>query len=419
MFSVALSGLRGASKELGVTSNNIANVNTTGFKGSRAEFGDLYTNSIYSDPKTTAGSGVETTNIRQSFLDGAMSSTGNSLDLAIGGQGFFMVSNSRETLDPAYTRAGQFGVDDSGFVVNSNNQYLMGFQVDDATGEVTSTSASTTQPLFVNEVYGQPEATSRIEIAANLNSAENDIAIGLFDPSQPNTFSHTTSTVTLDSLGNTHLFEVYYIKTDSVNNTWETRGFLDGTALTPSGSEQIVFDPTGELNTPANGEMSYDPVILANGSDPLNLTVDYSPVIGNPTTQYSAEFYVNYIDDNGSATGRLNGLEITDEGLLQAKYTNGEARNIGKLVLADFTNPEGLRNIGGTSWAESNESGSARLGEPMSGRLGSIQSGTLEGSNVDMTSQLIVLIQAQRNFQANAKSIEAGSNITQTIINLS
>ncbi len=417
-FAIALSGLNAANSELSVASNNIANVGTHGFKGSRAEFSDVYSVNAFSTSKTAIGSGVLLSQVRQQFNQGSLAYTDNGLDLAINGGGFFMTSVEQGTLDPSYTRAGSFGVNSTGYVVNSQGQYLQTFPVDPNDGTVISTSFSSATALQVPDSFGAPSATNQVTMGVNLPSGSPDIPIGNFDPTDGSTYTQTTSTTVYDSLGNPHTHQVYFIKTDSANNQWEVRNYLDSTPMTPSGSETLNFNPSGILTTPASGTIVYNPQTLTNGANPLSLTVNLTDPLGTDTTQFSSPFSIASLTQNGAGTGRLNGLEVTEEGIIQANYTNGESRALGKLVIADFPNAEGLRQVGNTMWRETVSSGQVLVGEANTGRFGSIQASALETSNVELTSQLVKLITAQRNFQASAKSIETSNTVTQTIINI-
>ncbi len=419
-FSIALSGLRAASSELNVTSNNIANVGTFGFKGSRAEFADVYSVNAFGSSETSIGAGTLLSNVRQLFNQGSLEYTEGGLDLAINGQGFFTTSTDVDNLDANYTRAGAFGVNANGYVVNAEGQYLQVFPVERDTGDVISTSMSSIGSLQVPDSYGPPVASSGVGIGVNLPSEAPDLPIAAFDPTDSTTYTNTTTTAVYDSLGNAHTIQSYFIKTDSVNNTWETRTYLDGNPMpiNAGSSETLTFDSSGVLIAPANGLLDYDPVALANGADPLDISLNLTHPDGTNTTQFSSPFLVSSLSQNGAGTGSLSGLEITEGGVVMANYTNGKSRALGKVVIADFPNSQGLRQIGNTMWRETVDSGQVLIGEAGNGRFGTVQAGALESSNVDLTTQLVKLITAQRNFQANAKAIETSNTVTQTIIQI-
>ena len=446
-FNTALSGLQAASVDLDVTSNNIANVSTTGYKYSRSEFGDIYAVSPFGNSPTAVGNGVQVSNVAQQFTQGNFEFTDASLDLAISGQGFFVVSQNETGTDRSYSRAGQFTVNADGFIVNNEGKFLQAFPVDSQTGAVTSTSLNTTSSLNLPPSTGAPQATTEIEIGINLNSTAVGLNPTLFDPTASNTYTNSTSTTVHDSLGESHVMTYYFIKdlpradpplpaAPSTNplpgdpNQWQVFTYLDGAAVDVTGGTAIIhpgsavggqlaaqfnFNPDGSFlsNTPTNLVNTALP--LANGANALTLTHDFA---NNTTTQFASNFSVNTLNPTGFSTGRLTGIDISDEGLVLANYTNGLSTPMGKVALADFPNSQGLVNAGGSSWNETTESGSVLAGEAGSGRFGLIQSGALEASNVDLTQQPVNLITAQRNFQANARSIETSNTLTQTIIQI-
>jgi flagellar hook protein FlgE len=412
-FDTSLSGLNAAAADLDVTSNNIANVSTNGFKGSRAEFADVYASDPFNTTRTAIGDGVLLSEVRQVFSQGNLEFTDSALDMAIVGRGFFVLGSDVSGASLSYSRAGAFGVDANGFIVNSGGGFLQGFPVD-SSGNVTATSLNSATSLQVPDTFGTPIATSNVDLGVNLPSTAPDLPIASFDPADPGTYTNSTSVTVYDSLGNSHISTTYYIKTDTATNTWETRAFVDGTALVPTGAETLQFDNSGALIVPANGDIAYNAVALTNGAAPLTLTYDYS----NGTTQFAAAFAVTNVAQDGNTTGRLSSLDISETGVVNANYTNGATLAIGKIALADFRNPQGLRQVGNTSWVETTESGTVVAGEGGSGRFGAIEGGALESSNVELTAQLVNLITAQRNFQANAKAIETSNNVTQTIINI-
>ena len=441
-FNTALSGLQAASIDLSVTSNNIANVATTGFKYSRTEFGDIYAVSPFGNSPTAVGNGVQIDNVSQQFSQGNFEFTDASLDLAVSGQGFFVVSQNDVGTDRSYTRAGEFRVDADGFIVNNDGKFLQAFPVDPVTGAVTSTSLNTTSSLNLPPSTGAPLATTEIEIGLNVNASSIPLDPASFDPSSSNTFTNSTSSTVHDSLGESHVLTYYFVKdapgsaTNLANdpNQWQMFSYLDGAPIDisaggntinhqdPSGAPnidqvaaQFNFNPDGSLASTLPAVVTNVPVPLSNGAEILNLTHDFA---NNTTTQYAANFSVNTLNPTGYSTGRLTGIDISEDGLVRATYTNGISIPMGKIALADFPNSQGLANIGNSSWDETIDSGSVLAGEAGSGRFGLIQSGALEASNVDLTQQLVNLITAQRNFQANARSIETANTLTQTIIQI-
>ncbi|NWO06230.1 MAG: flagellar hook protein FlgE [Alteromonadaceae bacterium] len=622
-FNTGLSGLRAAQVDLDVTGNNIANASTVGFKSSRAQFGDLYANGFLSSGKNSVGDGVTVQDIQQEFGQGNISFTDNGLDMAIDGDGFFVLSDGGET---RYSRAGQFGIDKEGFVVNNQNMKVQGYTADDdgnisgvrgdlqietdnlaprrttnlqtdlnldsresvlsrkernwddledldtlrdtsfsfeyednSSYEVdfaplgteasasdiaaelnnapgVSASATTVADLgdpniadfgtFSLSVPGEgdidiEDATSLRELADNINKQGNssvtavyeegsggagdsfriihsggeplevsfdgntdtyegqvyintdstvtgivaDAAPGYvldqfdkdlqkmnpFNPLDQRTYNHATSTTVYDSLGNSHEMTQFYVKEPSPGNgvgesQWSVYLQIDGEMV--GGTDQApytaTFNESGELSsiTDQNGEVSANGEIVVtdwtpkdpngepNGADgpPPNPDDVVTPIpepaessafvldLGN-ATQYGAAFGVNE-QQNGYTTGRLSGLDVSDEGVIFARYTNRQSNALGQVALASFNNTDGLSPVGDTAWVETFESGQPVIGQPGTGTLGAIASSSVEESNVDLSAELVNLIIAQRNYQANAKTIETSDAVTQTIINL-
>ncbi len=419
-FSTAITGLNAASADLNIKSNNIANVNTTGFKGSRAEFADVYALSAFGATNTAIGDGVVLNNVAQQFTQGNLEFTDNSLDLGISGQGFFALAPAQTSGEVVYSRAGAFGINKDGFVTNSAGQFLRVYPVN-PNGTVSSTSLSSTSPLQLPNSLGTPKATTTVNLSANLTSTATSLPDATaIDPTNPTTYTNSTSATVFDSLGNQHVLTTYYKKTDAAANQWSVDVYIDepsgGNSQTKLGTTKtLTFNPAsgGSLSSIPTSQ-SYSIGSLASGATvPQAITIDYAG-----STQNSGAFSVNTLQQNGFTIGRLSGLDISDQGLVSATYTNGQSTPLGKIVLANFPNPQGLKQIGNTSWVETTDSGLVLSGEAGTGNFGLIQSGSLESSNVDLTKELVGLIIAQRNFQANSKSIETENAITQTIINL-
>ncbi len=433
-FRIALSGLDAASTDLEVTGHNIANAATNGFKQSRTEFADIYSSSIQDVSTTAAGRGVRVSRIAQQFQQGTVEFTANNLDLAINGEGFFLVDD--DAGNRSYTRAGAYSVDRDGVVVNHANERLQVFEALDTAG--TSFNTGSTIDLTVPTSSGTPQATTAVTTSVNLDPTGTAIAAATpFDPTDPTTYDHATSTTVYDSLGLGHTMTMYYREQAAGTNdwyVWTTVVDTDGSTLyaTPTNNSQVAapaqagrpaafmrFDNTGALITTdatdsvdASGDIAYNNLAIT-GADPLALTFDYSS-----TTQYGSEFEVNDLTQNGYAPGRLSGIDIDDTGIVFARFTNGQSEALGQVALAKFNNPQGLRQLGDTSWAQTYESGDVQTGAPGTSSFGLVQSGGLENSNVDIAEQLVNLIVAQRNYQANAQTIKTSDTITQTIINI-
>jgi flagellar hook protein FlgE len=420
-FRIALSGLAAASTDLKVTGNNIANSGTTGFKQSRAEFADVYAVSFGGTTNTSTGNGVRTTTVKQLFNQGSIDFTDRAMDLAISGQGFFVVQDDKGT---AYTRAGSFNVDANGTVVNNINQRLQVFPtVPNSSPPIFQTTPS---DLTLATTDGPPQATTTIDAGLNLNAQETQPSNTPFDPADPTTYNSSTSLVVYDSLGAQHTATTFYEKT-AVPNQWNTYMFVNGNFVPSSNpvptppvapatysTVPMTFNTDGTVNTPT--QIQYAPIpggTLGTGAADLALNIDYTN-----TTQFGGDFSVNSLSQNGYASGRLSGIDVDDEGTIFARFTNGQSTALGQVALANFANPQGLRQLGDSNWSETFESGSVILGKPGTGSLGLLQSGALEASNVDIATELVNLITAQRNFQANAQVISTADAVTQTIINI-
>lgn len=402
-FRLALSGLNAAQADLSVTANNIANTGTTGFKGSRAEFAELFSVSPQGVSSNAVGNGVRISNVSQQFSQGNIDFTDNSLDLAVSGQGFFILNDGGAL---AYTRAGAFKVDRDGFIVNSQNQRL---QVYEPAGNGTFNTGSLNDVQLVTS-ESPPAATTQAGIILNLPANASEPTVAPFDPADLNSYNNATSLTTYDSLGAAHTATLYFVKTANVNE-WTTQLYVDGNAVgTP---QTLQYSNAGALTAPAGGQITFPAYTPATGAADLNMTFNFSQ-----TTQFGANFNVNAVTQDGYTTGRLIGIDIDSTGVVQARFTNGRSLALGQVALANFANPQGMQQLGDTNWAETFGSGQGLRGQAGNSGFGLIQSGALEASNVDITEQLVNMITAQRNFQANAQMISTADAITQTIINI-
>lgn len=402
-FRIGLSGLNAASSDLNVIANNVANANTTGFKSSRAEFADVYANYASGLSTNTIGSGVRMSDVSQQFGQGNIEFTDRTLDMAISGEGFFIMSNGGAH---SYTRAGSFGTDRDGYVVNGQNQRLQVYGALPGgafnTGSLSDLRLSTTDSA--------PNATTNVETILNLPANASVPTGGAFNPTDPTTYNHATSLTTYDSLGAPHIATMYFVKTASPNE-WQVNTTIDGNAVGTAST--MEYSNTGQLIDPATGTITLPAYTPSGGAAAMNITLNVSQ-----STQFGDQFGVNALQQDGYTTGKLSGVALTDEGVVQARYTNGQSIPLGKVALANFANPQGLQPLGDTGWAETYASGPVVRGEAGASSFGVLQSGALEGSNVDLTEQLVSMISAQRNFQANAQVITTADQITQTIINI-
>lgn len=623
-FNTGLSGLRAASVDLDVTGNNIANASTVGFKASRVEFGDLYSSGFLSSGSNAIGDGVKVQDVRQSFGQGNISFTDNGLDMAIDGDGFFILNNGGEI---RYSRAGQFGVDKDGFVINNQAMRVQGFQADDdgnlsgirgdlrldtanlaprrttllesdlnldSREEVLERQVSVLADVGQAEVGGtsfpaelitltySDGTTRNVQIPAGSSAADvvdilsqeegvsvsasteltvaglDDAFIGVggfdfqlelegvmvpidttgvtdldsladainnssattvsasvvagelrivdnrggtltttatnaattvgpqtqlgtvrmqtdrqitdltsdtgtfqtawdnrtlqitnsFNPQDQRTYNYATSTRIYDSLGNPHELTQFFVKDPAPGNgvgtsQWSIYLQIDGEFVSGTDAAPILarFDQDGTLQS-INGDPAGEIVVTdwtpkdasgaPNGADgpppagaPIVTPIPEPPTSSafvidlSETTQYGSASGVNDQNQNGYTTGRLSGLDVSGEGVLFARYTNGQSQALGQVALAAFNNTDGLSPVGDTTWVETFESGQPIIGQPGTGTLGAIEASSVEESNVDLSAELVNLIIAQRNYQANAKTIETSDAVTQTIINLS
>jgi flagellar hook protein FlgE len=415
-FQQGLSGLNAASRALDAVGNNIANSGTVGFKGANAQFADVYAASLNGTGASQVGIGANVSGVAQLFTQGNLTTTNNPLDLAINGGGFYRVSDqtgaSAGTV--SYTRNGQFLLNKEGYVVNSAGLYLTGLQADPVTGIVPDSGAP--GAIRMDNSLINPNATTESEIGFNLDSRKAAPANTPFDPTDPLSYTWTTTQPVYDSLGNPHNMQVYFVKLDAdpaaippvLANTWEMYTALDGG--TPSAATDLVFDSSGNLVTTVVNQS----FALTNGAvTPLAFTLDVSDA-----TQYGDESGLNDMIQDGYTSGRLAGVAVSADGTIQGVYSNGRTRDMGRLVLSTFQNPNGLQNMGGNLWRETADSGQPITGVPGQGNFGVIQSATVEDSNVDLTSELVDMIVQQRAYQANAQTIKTQDQILQTLVNL-
>lgn len=413
MFNSAISGLRAATNDLSVVSNNVANASTTGFKSSRAQFADMY--AANSAPNRAIGLGVQLAGVNQLFTQGSLSVTNNTLDLAIDGQGFFGVSDGGAM---AYTRAGAFGVDREGYIVNNAGQRLIGYLANGA-GMI----ASQLGDLHIDTSSMPPSATRSGSASLNLDAGSATPAAAWAGPfafgdpgPQPETYNSSASLSIYDSLGNPHTLSFYFVR--GTGNTWDVHTLVDGVSAGGSPAATLQFDENGVID-PGTAELSltgWQPLNASgqpNGAATQDLSVSFAKA-----TQFGNPFAVNALSQDGYSAGEFSRIGIDADGVITSYSSNGQSRALGQVALYSFANPQGLQQLGDTAWAETPASGVAVVGAPGSGSLGSVQAGALEDSNVDLTAELVHLILAQRNYQANAKTIQTADTVTQTIMNL-
>ena len=432
-FQQGLSGLNAASRNLDVIGHNIANANTTGFKSSRAEFGDMVASAMGVASGQNNGMGVEVVGVAQQFTQGNITATGNSMDLAINGNGFFKVK--LPSGQDAYTRAGNFQLDRNGDVRTNGGAQVMGFQVDPATGVAGVTTVPLSFPLGTPI---DPKETTKITAAFNLDARARDAAgitadptatppVAGVDPTPRSTYG--TSIDVYDSEGVATPVQLYFMKTANPNE-WGVYTTLDETVqATGSPVATITFDDSGTITGPAatapdtgfglrltdilpTNNPNLTTAINSTGT-PAGVFVDFSTV-----TQFGSPWAISDLKQDGYTAGNLTSINIGNDGSIVASYSNGVSRAEAQVALASFRNPQGLTPIGGNNWVETMESGASMLGKPGSGNFGTLRSGALEDSNVDLTAELVGMMTAQRSYQANAQTIKTQDQVLSTIVNL-
>lgn len=404
-FQQGLSGLNTSSKSLEVIGNNVANASTVGFKQSKAIFSDVYANSLNGSGASQIGIGVNLTAVAQQFTQGNITGTNNPLDISVNGSGFFRMSSGGEV---TYTRNGQFQLDKSGYITDSGGKRLTGYQAD-SDGILDKGSP---QEIQINYSDLVPSATAEVETKINLDSRNTALTNAGFDPNDPTTYHNSTAITAYDSLGNGHTIQNFYVKTAA--NTWSVFVTANGTATytapTPNGTLTFPATGTGISPTSTMSTVNYTPT---TGAAALAIDIDLTN-----STQFGSSFSVNTNTQDGYASGRLASFDTGSDGVIVGRYTNGQSKNLGQVVLANFTNMNGLKPLGGNAWGESSESGAPLVGEPNTGQLGVLQSSSTEDSNVDLTAELVNMITAQRVYQANAQTIKTQDQVMQTLVNL-
>lgn len=401
-FQHGLAGLNAAAANLDVIGNNVANANTVGAKASRAEFADLYANSLTGVTNGGTGIGVTVSNIAQQFTQGDIQSTKNPLDMAINGKGFFRVEQNGGV---AYTRNGQFRMDKDGFIVSAQGSKLTGYLAD-ANGRISN---GMPVPLKINSGDVPPKATTSGSAQMNLD-ARATVPTRAFDPADATSYNNAVSMTIFDSLGREHMMTMYYRKT--AENAWDVHAAVDGNAIAGTVG-QMRFDANGMYDRAASTPVNVAVPVGAEAGGTQPVTVDLSQA-----TQFGSAFGATEVTQDGFSNGRLAGFTIDDNGVIVGRYSNGQTRAQGQLALANFVNPQGLTPLGNNMWTDTASSGQPTIGAPNTGTLGGVESGAVENSNVDLTGELVTMITAQRVYQANAQTIKTNDQMLQTIVNL-
>ena len=418
-FYTSLSGLQASQSEMSTISHNLANVATNGFKKSRTQFADVIASSVSISPSQQVGSGTVVRGNRQQFGQGNLIQSANTLDLAISGDGFFAV---KPTLDGArvnFTRNGGFLVDNDRYVVDAQGSHLQVYPVD-GSGAVVATGFDSATSLRLPATSGDATPTTNVSMSLNLNANSPIPTTAAFDRFDPSSYNHSAQTTIYDGSGNPLTLTNYFTRssvpaTPTDPSTWTVYSFVGDQQLTAGGaqSQTMTFNPQGVLTDPTT-PIDFDPFTSMGGASTQAFTFQF----GLDSTQMAQPFYVAARSQDGKAVGQIQGVTVDETGMVRASFSNGDTQVLGQVMMANFSNPEGLRQLGSSYWQSTGLSGEPNLGEAGSNGLGNLMSGTIERSNVDITEELVSLIAAQRNFQANAKALDTASQISQTIFNI-
>lgn len=431
-----ISGLNANGTSLSVIGNNIANVNTVGFKASRAAFADVLSQSLTGSSGSQIGRGVYLSDVSTLFSQGSMETTSSALDFGIDGEGFFQVNDSAGT--SFYSRAGQFSMNSDGDIVNPEGYFLQCYQSDPA-GNITNTIGN----IDVSSNTTPPNLTSNVQLTANLDSSEVPLATGFDINDVTNSYHFSNSMTVYDSLGNQHLVTAYFTKihedtAGGTGNYWQWNAVADGlTGPEVMGRGYLQFDTSGALVAENIADMDIDPVtglsmpgvmssfsFTGGGLQNQAISFDFGTGIADGgsgldgTTQFGSASSTVFLHQDGYASGSLKNLNVNQSGIISGLFTNGQTRTIGQVVIGLFTNPDGMSKIGKNLYAQTYDSGQPVLGVPDNGGRGRILSNTLELSNVDLAEEFIKLITTQRAFQANSRIITTTDSMLEELVNL-
>lgn len=412
IFSALFSGVNGINSNgsvISVIGDNISNVNTVGYKASRATFEDIVAGS-----ESNIGLGSRVATVDPQLAQGGFESASNVTDMAIDGRGFFVVEDSTDG-SVAYTRAGQFHIDKDGYIVNTQGDQLQGYTVTDnaVTSNVDAIQISTT-PI-------SPNRSTKVYVKANLNS--NSDSTAAFSSTNPTGTSNFSAGITVyDSLGNSHLVTVYFRK--SASNTWQWFGLVPGSSVgqtatnVKAGSGTITFTTSGVFSSVSNAQGRFS----WTGGLTTNVTFDFGQLSDTDgdggLTQFGSDSGIINITQNGYASGSLNSIEIGADGTITGNYTNGRTLTISQIVVATFNNEAALSRGGHNNYLESLESGTPLVSGAGSSGRGNVVSNTLEQSNVDLASELIRMVIIQRGFQANSRTISTVNDMLAQLVTL-
>lgn len=413
-FQTALSGLKAASTDLQVMGNNIANSSTVGFKASNAEFADSYAAAIAGSSPQYGQVGIGTTvaTVAQQFTQGNIEATGNALDVAVNGQGFFQFDYNGATV---YGRNGQFQLDKNNYIIDGSGGQLVG------TPAVSGVLTGGTGPLQISQTTMPPSATTSGTIGLNLDAASTPISGSTtFSINDPTSYNFSTTSTVYDSLGTSHILTTYYALPSGASTTsgqaWNVYYAISGTTgasgiTSGAAAAPIQFDSTGAVSGTAT--LNIAGLQWADGASTSNISLNFAG-----STNYNAASAVNALTTDGLAVGQLSNLSIDANGIIYGRYTNGQSATLGQITLTNFNAPQNLQRLGNNYFVATYASGQPLTGAPGGGGLGSLQSSAVEQSNVDLSSQLVNLIVAQQAYQANAQTIKTQNQVVQTLLSL-
>jgi len=417
-FQQGLSGLNATAKSLEVIGNNIANASTYGAKAARAEFADVYAAALNGGGASPIGIGVGLAAVSQQFTQGNVTTTDSPMDLAINGSGFFQVTDGNNPV--TYTRNGQFKIDRDGFIINNQLQKLLGYPAS-GNGVIQPGAAV---PLQLPTSGINPQVTSSVKMEFNLDSGAGTTAPASgaqINFSDPSTYNNATSLTVYDQRGQEVALTYYFQK--SATDTWNVFVTANGTTVSgtsalPTPLTTITYPASGAAPTAPAGAVTLNVPASTNSNGAATLAIPGIQLDLTGSTQYGASFGVTNLTQDGFAPGQLNSISIESNGIVMARYSNGQSQPAGQIEIANFRNPQGLQPLGGNAWGRTFTSGDPVLGTPATGNFGVLQSGALEESNVDLTAELVNMITAQRIYQANAQTIKTIDQTMQTLVNM-
>ncbi len=425
-FQQGLSGLNASSKALDVVGNNVANSSTVGYKSSSGHFSDVYAASLSGSGASQVGIGTTMSSVFQQFTQGNITTTNNTLDIAINGGGFFKVTRDNII---SYSRNGQFHTDNEGYIVNDQDYKLMGYLAT-ATGQIVPSDPAAIR-VDTSNIAPQPTGAAlggNAEMVLNLNSSKDMPAVSPFNYNNPLTYTYSTAQTVYDTLGVDHNITYYFVKTNPTvtPGVWNVYATLDGANPVAMGSMNFnssgvltsVTDTASNVLTTNILPLPATWAITTGAASPLgsgqpNWNIDFSR-----STSFSGDSTVNSQRQGGYAQGSLSSISIGADGVILGNYSNGQTKNLAQIVLTTFPNSNGLLNIGNNLYQSTSTSGQGLDGTPGAGSRGVLQSSAVEESNVDLTAELVNMITLQRNYQANAQSIKTQDQIMQTLVNL-